>query len=204
MTINLGPEGWVPDSCTLPTVEQPVRVAEFDGFFASSVRGSTRPQRTRLDLAITDGAEPVGRDLAAQETACCSFFTFTFDTGETGPVMRIEVPPARVEVLDAFEQRAAALAAAGEHRVAQRAGHRGGGGQCADTVPLLAAAGITSGGVALPSMSWLEPHGVTLIIGGVAGLFWARSRRSGCSAENGCGSAGAEGAGCGCTIVAAR
>ncbi|WP_040698413.1 hypothetical protein [Nocardia vinacea] len=110
MTINLGSEGWVPDLCTLPTVEQPVRVAEFDSFFASSVRGSARPERTRLELVLTEDAEPVGRDLADRETACCSFFTFTFDTVEAGPVMRIEVPSARVEVLDAFEQRVAALA----------------------------------------------------------------------------------------------
>ncbi|WP_433725650.1 hypothetical protein ACQP0C_30955 [Nocardia sp. CA-129566] len=110
MTINLDSEGWVPDSCTLPTVEQPMRVAEFDSFFASSVRGSTRPERTRLELALAGGAEPLGRDLAARESGCCSFFSFTFDTGEAGPVMRVEVPPAYIAVLDAFEQRIAALA----------------------------------------------------------------------------------------------
>ncbi|WP_174187509.1 hypothetical protein [Nocardia barduliensis] len=30
MTISPSSGEWVPDSCTLPTVEQPVRVAEFD------------------------------------------------------------------------------------------------------------------------------------------------------------------------------
>ncbi|MFD6394998.1 hypothetical protein [Nocardia sp. NPDC060259] len=33
---------WVPDACTLPTVEQPIRVAEFDRFFAESVHGMGR------------------------------------------------------------------------------------------------------------------------------------------------------------------
>ncbi len=31
------PDGWVPDAYTLPTVEQPIRVAEFDRFFAEGV-----------------------------------------------------------------------------------------------------------------------------------------------------------------------
>jgi hypothetical protein len=68
--------------------------------------------------------------------------------------------------------------------------------------PLLAAAGLASGGVALLSLSWLEPLGFALIIGGVAGLFWARarSRRSECGSNNGCGSAeDGRSAGCGCS-----
>ncbi|MEV0032421.1 hypothetical protein [Nocardia sp. NPDC050793] len=108
MTNNLDSADWVPEACTLPTIEQPVRVAEFDDFFTSSVRSTVRPKRTRLDLVLRDGAEAVGRDLAVRESTCCSFFSFTFDTGEEGPVMRVEVPPAHVEVLDALEQRALA------------------------------------------------------------------------------------------------
>lgn len=96
---------WVPDSCTLPTAERPVRVAEFDRFFAQSVRHTHRPARTRLDLVLAGDAEPAGRDLAARESACCSFFAFTFDTTETGPVMHIEVPEAQVDVLDALAVR---------------------------------------------------------------------------------------------------
>lgn len=103
MTINSGSEDWVPSSCTLPTVEQPVRVAEFDSFFASSVREAARPTKTRLDLVLADGAEPVGRELAARESGCCSFFTFTFDGAPV--VMHIDVPKTYVDVLDAFEQR---------------------------------------------------------------------------------------------------
>jgi hypothetical protein len=29
---------WVPDACTLPTEEVPLRVAEFDALFASTLR----------------------------------------------------------------------------------------------------------------------------------------------------------------------
>ncbi|WP_433712403.1 hypothetical protein ACQP2U_40305 [Nocardia sp. CA-084685] len=104
MTIT--PSGdWVPDSCTLPTAEQPMRVAEFELFFAESVRRMDRPASTRLELLLNRDAEVVGRDLAARESGCCSFFAFTFDATDTGPVMRIEVPDTQVAVLDALAAR---------------------------------------------------------------------------------------------------
>lgn len=110
MTINVGPSDWVPDSCTLPTSAQPMRVAEFDQFFADAVRDTVRPERTRLDLLIDAGAEPLGRDLAARETGCCSFFTFTFEPADSGVVMmHIDVPAAHVEVLDALQTRVGAV-----------------------------------------------------------------------------------------------
>ncbi|WP_431955611.1 hypothetical protein [Nocardia lijiangensis] len=106
MTMNVpSSEDWAPDACTLPTAERPVRVAEFDRFFAESVQRADRLARTRLDLLLSGDAEPAGRDLAARESACCSFFAFTFDTSGDGPVMRIEVPDTQVEVLDALAMR---------------------------------------------------------------------------------------------------
>lgn len=65
------------------------------------VRAATRPSRTRLDLVLADGTEPAARELAAKETSCCSFFSFTFHAGETGPVMQVAVPSSYVAVLDA-------------------------------------------------------------------------------------------------------
>ncbi|MEU4344798.1 hypothetical protein AB0H00_26650 [Nocardia sp. NPDC023852] len=103
MMITPASGDWVPDSCTLPTAEQPVRVAEFDRFFAESVRRTHRPARTGLDLLLT--AEPAGRALAARESGCCSFFAFTFATTDAGSVMHIEVPDSQVEVLDALAAR---------------------------------------------------------------------------------------------------
>jgi hypothetical protein len=41
---------WVPESCRLPTVEQPLRVAEFDELFASAVTPAERVDRTGLRL----------------------------------------------------------------------------------------------------------------------------------------------------------
>ncbi|WP_410875556.1 hypothetical protein [Nocardia sp. A7] len=105
MAISPAQGDWVSDACTLPTVEQPLRVAEFDRFFAESVHSSTRIGPTRLDLHLTADAEAVGRDLASRESSCCSFFTFDFDTTDDGLVMQVGVPAAYVEVLDAFAAR---------------------------------------------------------------------------------------------------
>jgi hypothetical protein len=60
---------------------------------------------TRLDLWLAASAEPNGRELVARESACCSFFVFTFDTTGVGPVLHIDVPVAHVDVLDALEAR---------------------------------------------------------------------------------------------------
>ncbi|MFC9437680.1 hypothetical protein [Nocardia sp. NPDC057030] len=96
---------WVPESCTLPTAQRPTRVAEFDRFFTDSVLRAERPGRTRLDLLIDADAVPLGRDLAARETDCCSFFAFTFEPAAGGTVVHIDVPIGRVEILDALERR---------------------------------------------------------------------------------------------------
>ena len=113
------PADWVPvDSCTLPSAEQPLRLAEFDGLFAAALRAVERPHpatRARLVLAGEQGlAERVQR-LADAETACCSFFTFAVTRLDGDPAggadatalaLDIEVPVARAEVLTALVARA--------------------------------------------------------------------------------------------------
>lgn len=95
----------MPDACTLPTVEQPIRLAEFDEFFADRVRAVHRRAPTRLELVLTGEAEQAARDLAARESNCCSFFTFDFGTTGNSPVMGIAVPATYTAVLDAFAAR---------------------------------------------------------------------------------------------------
>lgn len=109
MTTNLGSSDWVPDSCTLPIANRPMRLAEFDAFFADAVQDTDRPARTRLDLLIDTNAESRGRDLAARETGCCSFFTFTFEPAEHCVVMHIDVSAADAGVLDAVASRVGAV-----------------------------------------------------------------------------------------------
>lgn len=108
MTTSPAPGDWVPDACTLPTVEQPIRTAEFDRFFTDAVRDIRRPGPQRLELVLAGDAGPVARDLAGRESSCCSFFTFDFLTTTDGTVMSVGVPVAYIEVLDAFAARAQA------------------------------------------------------------------------------------------------
>jgi hypothetical protein len=106
---------WVaPDACTLPTAEQPLRVAEFDDLFGRYLVRVERPEATRgvLVLSGPEGLQVTVRELADREASCCSFFGFTvtqLPAGESGTVgvrLDVEVPPARVEVLSALLERA--------------------------------------------------------------------------------------------------
>ena len=110
--------GWVPSVCALPTVEQPLRLAEFDDLFRSAVHRATRTQGTRLDLVIAATSEASARDLADRESACCSFFQFSFAPTVDGKVvMGIGVPDHHVDVLDALHARVTSVAAQGDHDV---------------------------------------------------------------------------------------
>jgi hypothetical protein len=110
---------WVPvDSCTLPTREQPLRVAEFDHLFAAGLRAVERQHasatQARLVLAGDEGLASRVQALAEAETSCCSFFTFTVTTltpdagvaDRSAVALDIEVPAARADVLAALVERA--------------------------------------------------------------------------------------------------
>ena len=123
------PADWVPvETCTLPTAEQPLRVAEFDTLFAASLRAVEHPAAaaTRARLLLAGDADLPGRvqRLADAETACCSFFTFTLtplavdssadlsgalsgDVDAAAVVaLDIEVSAARADALAALVERA--------------------------------------------------------------------------------------------------
>lgn len=100
---------WVPQACTLSTAQQPLRLAEFDALFTTAVRTAERVGDTRLRLTLAGGPdlEATVRDLAARESDCCSFFTFTTTSNAPGQVtLDIEVPPAHTDVLAALAERA--------------------------------------------------------------------------------------------------
>ncbi|MCX5066024.1 hypothetical protein OOJ91_09025 [Micromonospora lupini] len=60
--------------------------------------------------SLDPAAETTARDLTDRESSCCSFFTFTY-THVTGALrLDVQVPAARVDVLDALTQRAASNA----------------------------------------------------------------------------------------------
>jgi hypothetical protein len=106
-------EVWAPAACTLPLVERPLRLVEFDALFARGLTAQQRLSPTVLRWTLDPGVEPTARDLTARETACCSFFTFDFTVGAGAVLLDVEVPPAQTRVLDALAARVSAgLAAA--------------------------------------------------------------------------------------------
>jgi hypothetical protein len=97
---------WVPEACTLPSRERPLRVAEFDALFATALHAWERPAAELLRLSLEPGCEAELRDLTVRETACCSFFTFTVRReGKDLLTLDISVPAAQAPVLDALSAK---------------------------------------------------------------------------------------------------
>lgn len=104
---------WAPlDACTLPTVQQPLRVAEFGELFAASLRGLRHLSPTRLRLEFDAAAETLARELTDKESDCCGFFSFAFSPVVAGTMaLEVRVPDSRVEVLDGLAAQAEAARA---------------------------------------------------------------------------------------------
>jgi len=97
---------WVPAACTLPTAEQPLRVAEFDELFADHLRSADRVGPRTLDLVLTAESRGTVAELTARENECCSFFEFDLtDTADGEVRLRIGVAPTQVAVLDGLSDR---------------------------------------------------------------------------------------------------
>ncbi|SFO92598.1 hypothetical protein SAMN04489713_110262 [Actinomadura madurae] len=107
-------QGWAPQACTLPTAKRPLRVAEFDALFTEAVREVRPDGPGRVRLVLRPGPEVAGRaaELAARETGCCSFFTFTLTA--TGGELTLDVSAGdrHSGVLDALTSRATRMSAA--------------------------------------------------------------------------------------------
>jgi len=99
---------WVPETCTLPTVDRPLRVAQFDELFASAVVAVTRVdgQRARFELRPQPVIAATAADLSVRETQCCSFFEFALTATGGRLALEVAVPPGQVAVLDALTDRA--------------------------------------------------------------------------------------------------
>lgn len=106
---------WVaPDACTLPTAEQPLRVAEFDDLFTAHLQRVKvhGPPSLTMHLSGPVGLADRVRDLAARESSCCSFFDFTTTAAASDSSeqveLRVSVPAGRRDVLAALGSRATA------------------------------------------------------------------------------------------------
>ncbi len=102
------PTTQVPDACTLPTADQPLRLAEFDALFAADVTDVQHPSADTALLTLRPDASVAARaaDLAVRETGCCSFFEFTLTATGGQLTLQIRTPAAQIEVLDALVDRA--------------------------------------------------------------------------------------------------
>jgi hypothetical protein len=112
MTVNLIDDDWVPDACTLPTVEQPLRRDEFDDFFGRDVIAVTveSPLRLRLELRADPAVAARAAALAVRETGCCSFFNFAMAIRDGKVTLTVSAAPAHRAVLAALGARAEAAA----------------------------------------------------------------------------------------------
>jgi hypothetical protein len=90
----------IPEACTLPTADRPLRLAEFDALFTTSLVAVDLITPTHARLRLT-GPMAAVRDLTARESECCSFFTFTV----RGNILDIEVPASYADVLAALVAR---------------------------------------------------------------------------------------------------
>ena len=108
MTNNLMADDWVPAACTLPTVDQPLRRAEFDDLFANDVLtvDQTLPAEVRFELRADPDVAGRAASLAARETGCCSFFTFDLTISDGSVTLTVSTDESHTEVLTALEQRA--------------------------------------------------------------------------------------------------
>lgn len=100
---------WVPEGhCALPGPDRARRLAEFDALFAVSLRQVERldPRLLRFRLVGDAATGTQARDLAARESACCSFFAFHLETDGEELVVDVRVPAGRVDVLDGLERHA--------------------------------------------------------------------------------------------------
>lgn len=97
----------MPSACTLPTVDRPLRVAEFDALFAAA-SGVERVAPGEPRIALPPEEAGTAATLAVRETGCCSFFTFTLTIAAGELTLGVAVGEPHVEVLDALAARAAA------------------------------------------------------------------------------------------------
>ncbi len=98
------------EACTLPSVDRPLRVADFDALFAAHlVRAErTEPTTARLVMAGGPGVADRVQRLADAESSCCSFFHFTVADRGDEVVLGISVPTMYTDVLAGLVSRAAA------------------------------------------------------------------------------------------------
>ena len=80
-------------SCTLPSVERPLRIAEFEHLLskatATAAVDATTATFSFAPEALTAAA---AAELASREVECCSFFSFRLDIGAERLELTVQAP----------------------------------------------------------------------------------------------------------------
>ena len=98
LDVSQAPEAW-----TLPTAEQPLRVAEFDRLFVQAAATVERLSLQEHGSPCRRAPRPRrGRDLVVRETECCSFFTFSVTASGGRIHLDVAVPESQTPVLDSL------------------------------------------------------------------------------------------------------
>lgn len=96
----------VPEACTLPTAERPLRVAEFDRLFARAAAVERLgPHAARITLPSSPETAAEAANLIVRETECCSFFSFSLTATGGQLHLDVSVPESQISVLDAMVGR---------------------------------------------------------------------------------------------------
>ena len=94
-------------ACTLPTLERPLRLAEFDELFTLARAVAYDGQSVRIHLSGPPTLRDQVVDLTDRETECCSFFRFTVDGTGSEVDLVITTPDEHQPIVAAIAARAA-------------------------------------------------------------------------------------------------
>lgn len=94
----------IPDSCTLPSQQRPLRLAEFGALLTQAIAVERGDQRNlHFFFDDSDGLDARIRDLAHREANCCSFFEFHVAHKKDQVMLGITVPHQHTGILDSLQ-----------------------------------------------------------------------------------------------------
>ena len=88
------------EGCALPDASRAGRIGDWRGLLAQARHREAVAGGVRLHLPLAAAAEAAG--LAAAETQCCPFFTFTLHISQDGALLDIRAPRERLSQLSAI------------------------------------------------------------------------------------------------------
>lgn len=106
-------DDWTSAACTLPTIERPLRLGEFDALFAEDLLAVNVLTPTSAQFTLRLAPEVAGRaaHLATKESRCCSFFHFDLTITSAALTLTVNADHPHEPVMAALVNRAVVLRA---------------------------------------------------------------------------------------------